>query len=177
VTHPRNTAGCCDGRGQVHHGEGALSFVTLCPNGCAARAWDEECEQPEELRTAGGASEKAVEAAAERYAREMAFLGEDHWEDMASEDRREVRVRVREALESAHDPELGEERSVRLGAVVESLRSGERREELRCAYCGGKEARPVCPEADRGVFACRLEPGPVESWAAFVKRTFTEPSS
>jgi hypothetical protein len=28
----RNTAGCCDGDGQVHHGEGALSYVTLCRN-------------------------------------------------------------------------------------------------------------------------------------------------
>jgi hypothetical protein len=28
----RNTAGCCDGYGQVHHGSGALSYVTLCRN-------------------------------------------------------------------------------------------------------------------------------------------------
>jgi hypothetical protein len=47
MTHPRNTAGCCDGRGQVHHGEGALSFVTLCPNGCGSKAWDAECEEAE----------------------------------------------------------------------------------------------------------------------------------
>jgi hypothetical protein len=25
-------ASCCDGYGQVHHGEGALSYVTLCRN-------------------------------------------------------------------------------------------------------------------------------------------------
>jgi hypothetical protein len=30
--HVRNTAGCCDGDGQVHHGEGALSYVTPCRN-------------------------------------------------------------------------------------------------------------------------------------------------
>lgn len=28
--HPLNVAGCCDGHGQVHHGFGALSYVTLC---------------------------------------------------------------------------------------------------------------------------------------------------
>jgi hypothetical protein len=42
-----NTAGCCDGDGQVHHGEGALSWVTLCRNAdCVARreaAWAKEC--------------------------------------------------------------------------------------------------------------------------------------
>jgi hypothetical protein len=31
----------CDGAGQVWHGSGALTYVTLCPNGCALRAWDE----------------------------------------------------------------------------------------------------------------------------------------
>jgi hypothetical protein len=43
----RNTAGCCDGYGQVHHGEGALSWVTLCRDAdCVARreaAWAAEC--------------------------------------------------------------------------------------------------------------------------------------
>jgi hypothetical protein len=43
----RNTAGCCDGDGQVHHGEGALSWVTLCHDpACVARreaAWAAEC--------------------------------------------------------------------------------------------------------------------------------------
>jgi hypothetical protein len=47
MSHPLNTAGCCDGRGQVHHGEGALSFVTLCPNGCGSKAWDADCEEAE----------------------------------------------------------------------------------------------------------------------------------
>jgi hypothetical protein len=32
AAHVRNTAGCCDGYGQVYHGEGALSYVTLCRN-------------------------------------------------------------------------------------------------------------------------------------------------
>lgn len=45
--HPLNTAGCCDGRGQVHHGFGALSYVTLCRDAeCVAereRAWAKEC--------------------------------------------------------------------------------------------------------------------------------------
>jgi hypothetical protein len=40
-------AGCCDGDGQVHHGSGALSYVTLCRNAeCVARreaAWAAEC--------------------------------------------------------------------------------------------------------------------------------------
>jgi hypothetical protein len=35
----------CDGSGQVHHGEGALHYVTLCPNHCALRAWDQECDE------------------------------------------------------------------------------------------------------------------------------------
>jgi hypothetical protein len=40
-------ASCCDGYGQVHHGEGALSWVTLCRDAeCVARreaAWAAEC--------------------------------------------------------------------------------------------------------------------------------------
>jgi hypothetical protein len=43
----RNTAGCCDGSGQVHHGSGALSWVTPCRDAdCVARreaAWAAEC--------------------------------------------------------------------------------------------------------------------------------------
>ena len=42
---------CCDGRGQVKHGEGALSFVTLCRDPeCVARrerAWAIECGEIE----------------------------------------------------------------------------------------------------------------------------------
>ena len=45
--HPRNVAGCCDGHGQVHHGFGALGYVTLCTDAeCVARrerAWAIEC--------------------------------------------------------------------------------------------------------------------------------------
>lgn len=44
---------CCDGYGQVHHGTGALHFVTLCPNGCGARGWEIECR---DVETAGDAS-------------------------------------------------------------------------------------------------------------------------
>lgn len=50
----RNTAGCCDGSGQVHHVAhddphyvGPLAFVTLCRDpACMARreeAWAREC--------------------------------------------------------------------------------------------------------------------------------------
>jgi hypothetical protein len=74
MNHPRNTAGCCDGRGQVHHGEGALAFVTLCPNGCGAKAWDEECERADLLADLAGplvtggcpATREAVEEQEER---------------------------------------------------------------------------------------------------------------
>lgn len=34
----------CDGHGQIHHGEGALGFVTLCPNACGSKGWDADCE-------------------------------------------------------------------------------------------------------------------------------------
>jgi DnaJ-class molecular chaperone len=35
----------CDGHGQVRHGEGALAFVTVCPNGCGSREWDKGSER------------------------------------------------------------------------------------------------------------------------------------
>lgn len=43
--------GCCDGNGQVSHGDGALSWVTLCPNGCGSAGWDAECADERELQT------------------------------------------------------------------------------------------------------------------------------
>lgn len=47
----RAVTACCDGRGQVKHGEGALSFVTLCRDPeCVARrerAWAIECGEIE----------------------------------------------------------------------------------------------------------------------------------
>jgi hypothetical protein len=52
IEHPRNTEGCCDGRGQVPHGFGALSYVTLCEDReCMARReaeWARMCgEDPD----------------------------------------------------------------------------------------------------------------------------------
>jgi hypothetical protein len=51
-------ASCCDGYGQVHHGEGALSYVTLCRNReCLERgvaAWtDPQHETPASGETEG----------------------------------------------------------------------------------------------------------------------------
>jgi hypothetical protein len=44
---PAAPASCCDGSGQVHHGEGPLRYVTLCRDAdCVARreaAWAAEC--------------------------------------------------------------------------------------------------------------------------------------
>ena len=55
MTNERETA-CCDGMGQVHHGEGALGYVTLCRNpGCVARrerAWAIECGEIKPARNA-----------------------------------------------------------------------------------------------------------------------------
>lgn len=49
--HADNTAGCCDGRGQVHHGSGALHYVTLCRDAdCLERRereWARECGEDE----------------------------------------------------------------------------------------------------------------------------------
>lgn len=47
MTHSRNTHGCCDGTGQVHHGEGALSYVTQCQNpSCVRQCWDCDYRHP-----------------------------------------------------------------------------------------------------------------------------------
>lgn len=68
--HPRNTAGCCDGHGQVHHGRGALSYVTLCRDpACMARReaeWARLCGEHDERAAADalyGARSGTVEAA------------------------------------------------------------------------------------------------------------------
>jgi hypothetical protein len=43
----RNTAGCCDGMGQVHFRDGSLAFITLCQDReCCERRerdWAREC--------------------------------------------------------------------------------------------------------------------------------------
>jgi molybdopterin converting factor small subunit len=84
---------------------------------------------------------------------------------------------ARIALTAAMAPALGDDRLVVAGVerqrtiseVVEKLR-GKRPTERRCEYCNSKRALPVCGEADRGVFSCRMANKPVSSWADFIER-------
>lgn len=78
--------------------------------------------------TGGRASERAVEVAAKTFSKRRVLYAGDTFRSLAVP-----------ALEAAHDPALGEDRSVRLGDVLDALRSGKCENALRL-YGAGKAA-------------------------------------